>query len=132
MSAGGPVPPAPPRLLADENYPGPSVAALRAAGHDVSWVAELRPGILDEDVIAWGRAEGRVVLTFDRDLAERLVRHHDPPPPGLILLRFVPAHPTHAADVIAALLAREDLSVLGRLTVIDLRKVRQRPLLGLA
>lgn len=128
--AGGP--PAPPPLLADENFPGPAVAALRAGGHDVLWVAESQPGIPDEDVVAWGRAEGRVVLTFDTDLAERLVRYRDPPPPGLVLLRFVPEHPTHAAEVVAGLLRRADLTVVGRLTVVDHHKVRQRPLLGAA
>lgn len=128
MSAGGAL--TPPPLLADENFPGPAVAALRAGGHDVRWVAELRPGIPDDAVVAWGRADQRVVLTFDRDLAERLVRYRDPPPPGLVLLRFVPTHPTHAAEVVAGLLARADLSVVGRLTVVDPRKVRQRPLLG--
>ena len=132
MSVGGGAPAPTPPLLADENFPGPSVAALRAGGHDLLWVAERRPGIPDEDVIAWGRAEARVVLTFDRDLAERLVRFRDPPPPGLVLLRFTPAHPTHAAEVVAGLLARADLAVVGRLTVVDHHKVRQRPLLGAA
>ena len=124
--------PAAPRLLADENYPGPSVAYLRGRGYDVLWVLETRPGIPDAEVLAWGRAEGRVVVTFDRDLAERLVRYGDPPPPGLVLLRFTPEHPTHAGEVVAGLLARADLSVAGRLTVVDARKVRQRPLLGVA
>lgn len=124
--------PVSPLLLADENFPGPAVAALRGAGHDLLWVAESRPGIPDEAVLAWGRAEGRVVLTFDTDLAERLVRHRDPPPPGLVLLRFTPVHPTHAAEVVGGLLARADLAVVGRLTVVDHAKVRQRPLLGAA
>jgi len=118
------------RLLADENYPGPSVAFLRTAGHDVLWIAEARPGLPDPEVVAWGRAEARVVLMFDRDLAERLVRYHDPPPPGLVLLRFVPEYPTHAGEVVAGLLARTDMDLVGRLTVVDARKVRQRPLLG--
>lgn len=120
------------RLLADENYPGPSVAFLRAAGYDVLWIAEARPGLPDPEVVAWGRAEARVVLTFDRDLAERLVRYRDAPPPGLVLLRFMPAHPTHAGEVVVGLLARPDLDVVGRLTVVDARKVRQRPLPGVA
>lgn len=34
-----------PPLLADENFPGPAVAALRTGGHDLLWVAEARPGI---------------------------------------------------------------------------------------
>lgn len=126
---GGALPPAPP-LPADENCPGPAVAALRAGGHDLLRVAESRPGIPDAEVVAWGRAEGRVVLTFDRALAERLVRFRDPPPPGLVLPRFTPAHPTHAAEVVAGLLARADLAVVGRLTVVDHAKVRQRPLPG--
>lgn len=120
------------RLLADENYPGPSVAFLRADGYDVLWIAEARPGLPDPEVVAWGRAEDRVVLTFDRDLADRLVHYRDPPPPGLVLLRFVPEHPTHAGEVVAGLLGRPDLNLVGRLTVVDRRKVRQRPLLGVA
>lgn len=39
------------RLLADENYPGPSVAFLRAGGYDILWVAETRPGIPDPEVV---------------------------------------------------------------------------------
>ncbi len=76
MSVGAAAPG--PRLLADENFPGPAVAYLRSAGRDVVWVAETRPGIADPAVVAWGRSEARVVLTFDRDLAERLVRFRDP------------------------------------------------------
>jgi predicted nuclease of predicted toxin-antitoxin system len=116
------------RLLADENVPAPSVAHLRAAGHDVAYVLEERPGIPDPEVAAWGHAEGRVVVTFDRDLGELLVRRGAPAPPGLVLLRFVPTTPTHAGEVVAALAARSDLTLVGRLTVVDSQKVRQRPL----
>ena len=118
------------RLLADENFPGPSVGWLRRAGHDVVWIAEVSPGLDDPAVLAMARAEGRVALTFDRDLAERLVRYRDPPPAGLVLLRFVPAHPTHAAEVTAALLTAPALDPRGRLTVVTPERVRQRPLLS--
>jgi predicted nuclease of predicted toxin-antitoxin system len=123
-------PRAPVRLLADENFPGPSVRLLREAGHDVAWVSEGRSGIDDRQVLAWGRHDGRIVLTFDRDLAERLVRHRDPPPAGLVFLRFMPTDPLHAGRVVAALLDRRDLGLSGRLTVVDHQKVRQRPLLS--
>lgn len=124
------VPRAPIRLLADEKFPGPSVRLLRESGHDVAWVSEGRSGISDRHVLEWGRNDGRIVLTFDRDLAERLVRHGDPPPAGLVFLRFMPADPLHAGRVAAALLDRGDLGLSGRLTVVDHQKVRLRPLLS--
>jgi hypothetical protein len=40
------------RFLADENFPGDAVAALRATGHDVLWIRIDAPGITDQDVLA--------------------------------------------------------------------------------
>ena len=37
-------------ILADENFHGDAVHALRDRGHDVTWILELAPGIADEDV----------------------------------------------------------------------------------
>lgn len=39
------------RFLADEGVERYLVEALRAAGHVVEYVAELRPGMRDEDVL---------------------------------------------------------------------------------
>jgi uncharacterized protein DUF5615 len=40
------------RFLADENFPGDAVTALRAAGHDVLWIRIDAPGITDQVVLA--------------------------------------------------------------------------------
>ena len=53
------------RLLADENFPGDAVTALRAAGHDVLRIRTDAPGITDQDVLARSLKDGRVLLTFD-------------------------------------------------------------------
>ena len=56
-------------LFADENFPGPTVEALRQLGHDVLTVAEgdlSGLGIRDEDVLAFAHARGRAVLTHNR------------------------------------------------------------------
>ena len=37
-------------ILADESVDGEVVGALRADGHDVIYVAELSPGVSDEEV----------------------------------------------------------------------------------
>ena len=40
------------RLLANENFPGVAIAALRLRGHDVIWIQEDSPGISDHDVLS--------------------------------------------------------------------------------
>src|SRR5882724_2778939 len=55
------------RFLADENFPGDAVTALRTLGHDVLWIRTDAPGITDEEVLARGLEDGRVLLTFEKD-----------------------------------------------------------------
>jgi predicted nuclease of predicted toxin-antitoxin system len=62
------------RLLADEGVDAPTVARLRADGHDVTYVAELMPGITDEAVLDLANAESRVLLTADKDFGELVFR----------------------------------------------------------
>jgi predicted nuclease of predicted toxin-antitoxin system len=58
------------RFLADENFPGDAVAALRTSGHDVLWIRTDAPGITDQDVLARSLEDARVLLTFDKDFGE--------------------------------------------------------------
>jgi len=62
------------RWLADECIAAPLVAALRDAGHDASYVAEFAAGLSDADVIAMASAEGRVLLTEDKDFGDLVFR----------------------------------------------------------
>jgi hypothetical protein len=55
------------RLFADEDFPRPTVAALRALGHDVVTVAELgRQGLPDAAQLSYATADDRAVLTHNR------------------------------------------------------------------
>src|SRR2546425_2698747 len=74
------------RILANENVPGPVVAALRAAGHDVLWVKESMTGAKDHDVHA--QSEARLVVTFDKDFGELAVRSRLPAASGVVLFRL--------------------------------------------
>src|SRR5271165_3545449 len=58
------------RFLADENFPGDAVTALRTAGHDVLWIRTDAPGITDQDVLSRSLRDARVLLTFDKDFGE--------------------------------------------------------------
>lgn len=116
------------RLLADENVPAPSVDRLRASGLDVASVMEEHRGMADEDVIALARRLGRVLVTFDRDIGERIYKDGDPPPPGVIYLRFVPPSPEATARVVQDLLALDPNGADGVFLTYRNGQVRAQPL----
>ena len=71
--------------MANENVPGPVVAALRSAGHDVVWSKETLP---EQRTVRYSRvreAEARLVVTFDKDLGELAVRSRVPASGGVVL-----------------------------------------------
>ena len=82
------------RLLANENFPLPSVTALRMEGFDVLSISELSPGISDETVLSLAKDQTRILLTFDRDYGELVFRRRMPCPAGVVYLRFDPVR-TH-------------------------------------
>ena len=55
------------RLLADENFPLPTVEAPRRAGHDVFRVRTDAPGTADAALLELAEADNRVLLTLDKD-----------------------------------------------------------------
>jgi predicted nuclease of predicted toxin-antitoxin system len=55
------------RLLANENFPGAAVEALRSRGHDVAWVRTDAPGSSDREVLHRAVSEARILITFDKD-----------------------------------------------------------------
>lgn len=75
------------KFLADENVPSVVVEALRRAGVDIVWVRDIFPGIRDEEVLALAQAEGRILLTFDKDFGEMAFEKGKTAAPGVILLR---------------------------------------------
>ena len=55
------------RILANENFPGEAVDALRARGHDVFWVRTDSPGSPDDEIVKRAASEHRILVTFDKD-----------------------------------------------------------------
>jgi predicted nuclease of predicted toxin-antitoxin system len=97
------------RILADENFPGDAVIALREQGHDVAWVRLVAPGSSDLQVIALAQAENRVLVTFDKDFGELAFRSGLPASSGIILFRISMESPASIARVaVAALGSRAD------------------------
>ena len=106
------------RFLAHENFPGDAVAALRADGHDVTWVRTAGPGANDEDVLAWAVREARVLLTFDKDFGELAWRVGLPATSGIVLYRL-PMPPASGIGAALAAPINERSDWAGHFTVIE-------------
>ena len=115
------------RLLANENIPLASVRELLKAGHDVVSVAELAPGIPDEEVLRIARQENRIIVTFDRDYGELIFRRRLRAPAGILYLRFLPTGPGEVAAYLSGLIG-DGIGLEGRFTTADRSRVRQRRL----
>jgi predicted nuclease of predicted toxin-antitoxin system len=115
------------RILANENFPGDAVAALRARGHDVAWVRSDAPGSTDVEVLARAQAQDRVVVTFDKDFGELAFRAGLPASSGVILFRISTPSSEHVAQVaVAALESRLDWA--GHFAVVEDHRIRLVPL----
>ncbi|MGB8400538.1 DUF5615 family PIN-like protein [Bradyrhizobium sp.] len=114
------------RFLADENFPGAAVVALRAAGNDVVWIRTAAPGSSDPEVLTLAARDERVLLTFDKDFGELAKASVLPATCGVILLRVPAPRPNDVrlqlADVI---MTRDDWA--GHFSVIEPGRVRMRP-----
>ncbi len=115
------------RFLANENFPRCALEALRAAGHDVTWVRTAAPGSKDEDVLAWAVREQRVLLTFDKDFGELAWRVRLPAMSGIILFRIPMPEPGSAGSKLAARAGPRD-DWAGHFSVIEPERIRMRKL----
>ena len=115
------------KLLADECVAGSTVAAMRAAGFDVEWIAEALPGAADADVLARAFGAGRLLLTEDKDFGELTIRFgHAFHGVVLVALAGLPAA-ARAARTVAALQALGDRGA-GQFVVIEQHRIRRRAL----
>jgi predicted nuclease of predicted toxin-antitoxin system len=115
------------QLLANENFPGDAVTALRQQGNDVAWVREDSPGISDIQVLDRAQREGRILITFDKDFGELAFHHGLPASCGIILFRISMPTPEHVTSrAVAALQQREDWA--GHFSVIEDSRIRMTPM----
>ena len=111
------------RFLANENFPGDAIAALRGNGHDVAWVRTEAPGASDQEVLARAQREGRILVTFDKDFGELAWRASLPAESGIVLFRIPMPPPERVGEALASILtSRQDWE--GNFAVIEPGRVR--------
>lgn len=117
------------RFVADENFPGAALQALREAGRDVMSVAEAYPGISDADVATLCSETGSILLTFDKDFGELVFRRGLAAGSVVVLVRVTPESPEDAAAIVlAAVTTVRDIE--GKFCVITRDRIRVRAMRG--
>jgi predicted nuclease of predicted toxin-antitoxin system len=112
-------------LLADEGVDLGIVEALRRAGHQVAFVAELAPGLTDDAVLVEANRTGALLLTADKDFGDLVVRQRRSVA-GVILLRTAGLPAREKAALVEAVLAEHGGRLAGSFTVVTRRAVRIR------
>jgi predicted nuclease of predicted toxin-antitoxin system len=115
------------RWLADECVDAGMVSHLRAAGHDVVYMAEVSPAASDARVLMQAQAVRRLLLTEDKDFGD-LVFRRGQSVPGIILLRIDPANHALKKTRRDAAISRFGDGLFGRYVTVEGARFRSRPL----
>jgi predicted nuclease of predicted toxin-antitoxin system len=101
---------------------------LRAAGHDVLAVVEISPRAQDREVVDLACAQGRLLLTEDKDFG-RLVFADQRASGGVILLRFPARSRREAPQAVVSLVEDQAAKLAGCFTVVQpgRARIRARP-----
>lgn len=113
------------RFLVDECTGTSVVACLRRAGHDAVAVVDVMPQADDEDILDFAVAEGRIVVTNDKDFGEMIFRsewlHR-----GVVLLRLHDERTENRVRVMEAVLAQLGERLLDHFVVATEAGIRVR------
>lgn len=112
-------------IVADENLDKQIVARLRADGHDVSYIAELDPGIDDDTVLRQSRVTNAILLTADKDFGELVFRQRQLHS-GVVLIRLSGLTPGEKAGIVAAAFQSHGQAMRGQFAVVSERSIRIR------
>ena len=115
------------RFLADESCDAAAVRALRAAGHDVTAVADHLRGAADDRVLGLALRQGRVLVTEDTDFGELVFRRGNRSI-GVILLRFPARARADLAGSVVALVDAVGDRLVGAFAVLEPGRARLRPM----
>ena len=116
-----------PQLLANENFPAPSVKHLRDRGYEVCSVAEGGGAPSDSAVLARAVAEHRWIITFDRDYGNLIFARGLAAPPAVVLFRLRSYRPDAPGGLLAGLIESGN-EFEGLFVLIDDAGLRKRPL----
>jgi predicted nuclease of predicted toxin-antitoxin system len=113
------------KIIADECVGWEIVLRLRRDGHDVGYVAEMSPGILDEEVLLLADDDGTLLLTADKDFGE-LVFRQGLVRRGILLYRLTGFSGAEKAEIISRAIQEHDDELLQSFSVLTEKSLRIR------
>ena len=82
------------QILLDENVPLEVLAPLREQGHDALHIAQIMPSEADRNILDLATANGRLLVSGDRDFGRLVHLDRLPAPYGVAFFRIADAIPT--------------------------------------
>ena len=117
------------KIVAEENVDNDIVIRLRRDGHDVKYVSELSPGILDEEVLVLAAENDWILMTIlvtaDTDF-EKLLMRQSHVRRGVVLYRRRALFLGEKAEIISQVIAKYGDKLLRAFTVVTRKTVRVR------
>lgn len=113
------------KILADESVDGGVVQRLRQDEHEVGYVAEMSPGIMDEEVLTLAADKSTLLLTADKDFGELIFRQRYVKR-GIILYRLAGLPSEKKAEIISMAISAHGNELLSSFSVITEKAVRVR------
>lgn len=111
------------KLLVDTCVAGSVVAALRSRGFDVKWTAERPRDPGDEVIVEQASAEGRIMITRDKDFGTLIFRDRRSHC-GVLRLSGAMTYDEQARHALRALEEHGDALASGHIVTVDLGRIR--------
>jgi predicted nuclease of predicted toxin-antitoxin system len=100
---------------------------MRQAGEDVLYMAEAAPATTDTEAVALAQAEGRLLLTEDKDFGD-LVFSRRQSIPGVVFMRIESTARELRWVRLKLAISTFGADMFGRYTVVEPARFRSRPL----
>lgn len=114
-------------LVADEGVDQPIIEHLRGQGHQVTAIAELAPGLSDDEVLRMANDQHALLLTQDRDFGELVFRLRRAAH-GVLLIRLHGIVTADKAARVGSALGVHGETLVGRFSVLNRLSLRIRAL----
>jgi predicted nuclease of predicted toxin-antitoxin system len=112
-------------LFCDEGVDRQIVHRLRDDGHEVTYVAELAPGISDDEVLERANTLAGLLITMDKDFGELVYRlgriSH-----GVLLVRLHAVTPNERAEAVSGVIREHGPELSAAFSVLSPSKLRIR------
>lgn len=103
------------------------VSRLRAAGHEVIWMAEAGRRLHDRTIVRLALDEQALVLTFDKDYRYHILTEQQPSL-GVVMVRLARLRGEAETERVAQVIQQYGEQLIDQLTIIYPDRVEQYPL----